>query len=162
MQARRQREWDTETDCFCLPSPCLPISPSPSLSSNRLHRANMNRCLVRHTEPDRFPYLVLPASILPEQVFPFVTPRQIDFLFDCLPQPFAIADEFLNVNVFARKHGEVPFDGRTNFSPRIPIPAEGESESLGNIFDPIVNSSHTTRNLLQAPLLVTAPGQREA
>src|SRR5215510_5098484 len=92
----------------------------------------------------------------------FVTPRQIDFLFDCLPQPFAIGNKSLHVNVFPRKHGQVPFDGRTNFSPRIPVPAEGESESLGNIFDPIVNSSHTTRDLLQAPLLVTAPGQREA
>src|SRR5215470_9862227 len=123
MQARRQREWDTETDCFCLPSPCLPISPSPSLFSNLLHRANINRCLFRHTEPDRFPYLVLLASILPEQVFSFVAPRQIDFFFHLLAQPFAVGNESLHVNVFPRKHGEVPFNGRTNFSCRIPVPA---------------------------------------
>src|SRR5262250_1616088 len=107
---------------------------------------------------DRFPYYVLSASILSEQVFPFVATRQIDFLFHSLAQPFAVADEFLYVDVFPRKHGQVTFNGRTNFSCRIPVPAEGESESLGNILDLIVNPSHAALNLFQTLLTVTAAG----
>src|SRR5688572_10311622 len=88
------------------------------------------------------------AAIVTGALTSFVTPRFVSLFFHLHRYPFTVGNKFLPVEFAAGNHREVPPNSGADLTRWIPELAEREPMSLGNPFEPVINTAHATLDFL--------------